>query len=156
MTTPPVVSNSSAIIALEQIGHLALLQLLFSELLIPPAVSQETAPSVVLPVWILERALSQPIGPRILQASLGRGESEAIALALEVTARWLILDDRPARRLSQSLGVPVVGTLGILLAAKRRGFLSALRPCIEALASHSFHIAPDLQARILADAGEAE
>jgi predicted nucleic acid-binding protein len=58
MTVPPVVSNSSAIIALEQIGRLALLQLLFAELLIPPAVRQETASSVTLPVWIVERPLS--------------------------------------------------------------------------------------------------
>jgi predicted nucleic acid-binding protein len=156
MTAPPVVSNSSAIIALEQIGHLALLRLLFAEILIPPGVSQETAPSVVLPVWIVEQPLSQSVGPRILQASLGRGESEAISLALEVTARWVILDDRPARRLTQSLSLSVIGTLGVLLAAKRRGSLSALRPCVDALADHGFHIAPDLRDRILADAGEAQ
>jgi predicted nucleic acid-binding protein len=155
MTDPAVVSDSSALIALDQIGHLDLLRQLFSQIVIPPAVVRETAVSVVIPAWIMERALSQPIGPRILGASLGSGESEAISLALEVTVRWVILDDRPARRLAQSLGLPVIGTLGILLAAKRKGLLPAVQPCLDALVDHRFHIAPTLFDRILADAGES-
>ena len=88
---PPVVSNASPLIALVQIGYLGLLNRLFSNLLIPPAVLREIAPSLTLPDWITERALEQPIGPQILQTSLGPGESEAISLAIEVSARWIIL-----------------------------------------------------------------
>lgn len=72
MTSPgPVVSNAGPLIALEQIGHLALLERLISSLLVPPAVVLETAPTVTLPSWISERPLTQPIGPQILRASLG-------------------------------------------------------------------------------------
>ena len=78
-----------------------------------------------------------------------------MSLALEVGARWVILDDRPARRLAGVLGLPVIGTLGILLASKRRGFLSAVRPCLDDLENSGFRIAPDLSERILADAGES-
>jgi len=78
-----VVSNSSPLIALQQIGHLPLLQALFGTLLVPPAVVRETAPTVILPDWVVERALTQQIGPQILGSSLGPGESEAISLALE-------------------------------------------------------------------------
>lgn len=159
MTSAPlvlVVSNSSPLIALEQIGQLHLLQALFDTLLVPPAVVRETAPTVTLPKWVNERALTQQIGPQLLSSSLGPGESEAISLALEVGAQWLILDDRPARRLAQSLGLPVVGTLGVLLAAKRRGLLlDALRPQLDGLIKSGFFIAPDLQEQILDDAGEA-
>lgn len=155
MTDPVVVSDSSVLIALHQIDQLDLLRLLFSEIVIPPAVAQETAASVVKPAWVIERALTQRIGPEILAASLGRGETEAISLALEVTVRWVILDDRPARRLAQSLGLPVIGTLGILLAARRQGLLTAIRPCLDALVDHHFHIAPGLYDLILADAGES-
>ena len=129
---PQVVSNASPLIALAQIGHLDLLERLFSAVLIPPAVAQEIAPTVTLPDCITRRALTQPIGPQILQTSLGPGESEAISLALEVGARWIILDDRPARRLAQALDIPVIGTLGVLLASKRRSFLPAIRPCVDA------------------------
>ena len=154
MSPLPIVSNSSPLIALTQIRHLDLLERLFTTVLVPTAVTRE-AVSVVLPVWIVERSLSQPIGSRILRASLGPGESEAISLALEVGAQWVILDDRPARRLAEVLGLPVIGTLGVLLASKRRGFLSAVRPCLDDLVNSGFRIAPDLYERIVTDAGES-
>jgi uncharacterized protein len=117
-------------------------------------VVRETATTVTLPDWIVEQQLSQPIGPRILSTSLGPGESEAISLALEVGASWVILDDRPARRLAQSLGLTVIGTLGILLAAKRRGLLPAVRPCLDELIRYGFHVSADLCEQILRAAGE--
>jgi uncharacterized protein len=154
MSIAPVVSNASPLIALEHIGHLDLLESFFSEILIPPAVLREVG-TLSLPTWITERTLTQPIGPRILNASLGAGESEAISLALEVNARLVILDDRPARRLAQAISLPIIGTLGILLAAKRRGLLPAVRPCLDALMSFNFRIAPDLYSSVLRDAGES-
>jgi uncharacterized protein len=93
----PVISNASPLIALEQIGHLDLLKGLFSAVLIPPAVAREIAPTVTLPAWVSARALTQPIGPRILRTTLGPGESEVISLALEIGTQWVILDERPAR-----------------------------------------------------------
>ncbi len=66
----------------------------------------------------------------------------------------MILDDRPARRLAQALHLPIIGTLGILLAAKRRHLLPAVQPCLDALLHHDFRIAPNLYQQILSDAGE--
>lgn len=152
--TSPVVSNSSPLIALEQIGRLDLLEKLFGSVLIPPAVYQETLPTVALPAWITQHSLTQSVGPRVLRVSLGPGESEAICLALEVSASWLILDDRPARRLAQALGLTTIGTLGILLAAKRRGLIESVQPHMDALIQHGFFVAPDLYNRVLLDAGE--
>jgi len=151
----PVVCNSSPLIGLEQIGKLSLLRELFGAIAVPPAVVTEVAPSVSLPRWIEQRALSQNIGPLILEASLGRGESEAISLALELDALLMILDDRPARRLAQSLSLPVVGTLGILLLAKRKHLLPALKPCLEELSRFDFRIAPALYEQVLEAAGES-
>ena len=154
MTPSPVVSNSSPLIALTQIGRLDLLQSLFGTLWIPPGVALEIAPSVTLPDWMEQRPLTQRVGPLILGASLGLGESEAISLALETNARLLILDDRPARRLAHALQVPMIGTLGILLRAKRLGSLSEVKPCLDALLSYDFHIATALYEQVLRDAGE--
>jgi predicted nucleic acid-binding protein len=155
MNSAPVISNASPLIALEQIGHLDLLKGLFSAVLIPPAVVREVAPTVTLPAWISERALTQPIGPQLLHTSLGPGESETICLALEIGAQWIILDERPARRLAQALGLPVIGTLGVLLASKRRGLLPAVQPCMDALVNFGFRLSPDLYDLVLADAGES-
>src|SRR5437867_2105725 len=70
MIARPVVSNASPIIALDEIGRLSLMQQLFGTVLIPPAVAVEVAPSVTLPPWIEQRALTQAIGPMVLRASL--------------------------------------------------------------------------------------
>jgi uncharacterized protein len=155
MSSAPVISNASPFIALEQIGHLDLLKGLFSAVLIPPAVAREIAPTVTLPAWVSERALAQPIDPQILRTVLGPGESEAISLALEIGAQWLILDERPARGLAHALGLPVIGTLGVLPASKRRGCLPAVRSCVDALVNVGFHISLGLYDLVLADAGES-
>lgn len=155
MTLPPVVSNTSAIIALAQVGQLDLLSHLFTQVTIPAAVRRELGPTFVMPNWLVEKSLSQPISAQVLNAQLGNGESEAISLAVELQARWVILDDRPARRLAEALGLPVIGTLGILLAAKRHGFVASIRPLLDSLAGFGFHIAPPLRERVLGDAGEA-
>ena len=78
-----------------------------------------------------------------------------ISLALEIHVARIILDDRPARRLAQALGLTVIGTLGLLLAAKRRGYLAVVKPSLDSLVHHGFHIAADLYQRILTDAGES-
>ncbi len=154
MTFASVVSNASPLIALKQIGRLQLLEQLFDQIVVPSAVVREVSPSVTLPVWIKELTLVQAVGPIILGASLGAGESETISLALEINARFVILDERPARRLAQALHLPIVGTLGILLAAKRRNFLPAVRPCLDALLQHGFRITPALYKQVYHDAGE--
>jgi len=154
MTPSPVVCNASPLIALEQIGQLEILRRVFGTLFVPPAVAAEVAPTVVLPEWVRLRTLVQGIGPIVLGASLGRGESEAIGLALEIHAGLIILDDRPARRLAQALRLPVIGTLGILLAAKRRGLLVAVKPCLDQLLAHDFRISPSLYSQVIRDADE--
>lgn len=135
------VSNSSPLIALEQIGQLQLLQQLFGTITVPPAVTREVAPTMALPTWVNERQLMQAIGPKILAASLGPGESEALSLALEVKAHRVILDERPARRLAQALHLPVIGTLGVLLSAKKRGLVALLKPHLDALLRYDFRMA---------------
>ncbi len=154
MSSQPVVSNSSPLIAFEQIDRPELLHELVGPLFIPAAVSHEIAP-MVAPDWIEVRALTQPVGPRVLRASLGAGESEAISLAIEVEARLLLLDDLAARRLAQGLHLPIIGTLGLLLAAKRKGLLEAVKPCLDQLLRYEFRVATDLYDRVLRDAGEA-
>lgn len=96
-----VVADASVLIALGQIGQLPLLEQLFGEVVIPPAVAREVVRGgPQLPGWVLIRALHRGLDGRVAEASLGRGETEAIGLALETKAGRVILDDLPARRLS--------------------------------------------------------
>lgn len=154
MSSGIVVSNASPLIALDQIGQLDLLHHLFPNLVVPPAVAEEVAPTVALPSWIEIRPLAQPIGPIILAASLGRGESAAISLGLEVDAERVILDERAGRRCAQSLGMSLIGTLGILAAARRRGLIPAIKPLLDELLMHDFRVSAALIERVLQDAGE--
>ena len=151
----PVVSNSSPLIALEEIAQLELLSRLFGTVWIPRAVAAEVAPSLpTLPAWIEIRDLREPIPSSVVRRSLGPGEREAIALALESRPARVILDDRPARRVAVELGLLVVGTLGVLVAAKQEGLISAIRPYLDALLSQGFFMGEDLYRNLLADTNE--
>ena len=109
-----IVSNTSPIVALDHLGELDLLRKIFdSATLIPPAVSRELAGRRA-PEWFEVRELRQPLSARALEAFLGAGESETLALALEVGADVVLLDDKAARRMAYQLRLTVVGTLGVL------------------------------------------
>ena len=149
-----IVSNTSPIVALDHLGELDLLRKIFdSAILIPPAVSRELA-GRKLPEWFEIRELRQPLSATALEAFLGAGESEALALALEAEADFILLDDKAARRLASQLRLTVVGTLGLLLKAKEAGLIPSIRPKLEALRSLPFHISPRLQEDVLTQARE--
>jgi predicted nucleic acid-binding protein len=154
MNRTPTVCNSSPLIALEQIGHLFLLRDLFDEVLVPVAVVSEVPPTTSAPSWIVRRPCTLRLAPHLLSPRLGAGECEAISLAVEVSAARIILDDRPARRTAQALGLTTIGTLGILLAAKRKGFIPAIRPLTDALGAAQFRASAALIRQLLVDAGE--
>jgi predicted nucleic acid-binding protein len=86
--------------------------------------------------------------------SLGCGEKEAIALAIEIQADRVILDDHQGRELAKRLGLQVVGTVGILLAAKRRRLIPAVKPQLDALLRADFFIATKWYREALLQAGE--
>lgn len=90
----------------------------------------------------------------LLQA-LDQGESEAIALALEVHAAALLVDEREARSVAISLGLKPVGVLAMLVRAKQEGFITAVRPLMDRLrAGIDFRISPSLYVEISRLAGE--
>jgi hypothetical protein len=152
-----VVSNSSPLIALARIQRLDLVPVILESVLIPPAVVREIRPSIpVSPDWLQVRAATQVPSVLTSRRRLGDGEWEAIALAVEVGARAILLDDRPARRLAAMAGLSVIGTLGLLLSAKRAGLIDALRPELNKLLTTSFFLSHQLHDDLLRMAGEYE
>jgi predicted nucleic acid-binding protein len=154
MSPEPLISNASPLIALHQIDCLTLLPRLFARVIIPPAVRREISPSMGRPTWIAERSLQQPIDPRV-PGALGAGEREAISLALEIGVSRIVLDDMRARRRAESLGLEVIGTLGILVLAKRQRLIPAVRPLAEAHLAQGFFVSPSVLKDALATAAES-
>jgi uncharacterized protein len=159
-----VVCNTSPIIALACAGQLELLRGLYTQIVIPNAVFDEItvagagepgAREVAEALWIKRQPASNAPLVTALRLELDAGEAEAIALAVESGADLVLLDERLGRRAAQRLGLTVVGTLGVLISAKDRGLLAAMRPVLDALrVDAGFWIADDLYNAVLKAANE--
>jgi len=160
-----VIADAGPLIGMARIDHLYLLQRLFKIITISPRVFEELrissdrpgAKAVAEAVncgWIRIVALKRPEGSAILRLLIDAGEAESIQLALEQNARLLIIDDRKGRRAAKSRGIQVIGTGGILISAKKAGFLSRVSPIIDELASTGYRLSPQLCKRILELADE--
>jgi uncharacterized protein len=151
-----VVSNASPIISLGAVGRLELLSQLFGEISIPRAVLEEVR-SVDLRVvdWVIPTSLKGDFVPRALEAELDRGESEAIALAVELRADLLLMDERRGRQIASRFGLKLLGTLGVLVEAKRSGLLTAVTPVLNDLRTTAgFRVTPELYQQVLREVGE--
>ncbi|MEW5935445.1 MAG: DUF3368 domain-containing protein [Bacillota bacterium] len=159
-----MVSDSSPLINLARIGMLWLLRELFGEILVPDAVWEEVvvdgagqpgAGEVGAAAWIRKRSVANRPLVSVLRRDLGPGEAEAIALALEAGARLLLMDERAGREAARHLGVSCAGLLAVLVEAKRRGLIAAVKPCLDALRDVAgFWLAGDLYEKVLRDLGE--
>lgn len=156
-----VVSDSSPLIALASVDHLDLMQLLFDTVIIPASVRDEVMGStakiaVELSPFIRVEPVAAELPVRFLKLNLHAGESEAIALALERGIQGVILDDKQAREIADELGLKVIGTLGLLILAKQKGLLSAMRPIMSQIIERvNFRIAPSVLNRALSLIDEA-
>jgi predicted nucleic acid-binding protein len=159
-----VVSDASPLISLGAVGRIELLRQLFGEISIPPAVLQEVTEAgagrpgafeVQTAGWIASRTVESEFLPRALEGELDRGEAEAIALAVQLRAHLLLVDERRGRRVASRFGLKVVGVLGILVAAKRQGFLLKIEPVLGDLREKAgFRVSPALYQRALEEVGE--
>lgn len=161
-----VASDTSPLTNLAAIGHFDLLCGLFASLVIPPGVWAElNARDVPWPgslevqaaAWVTIRSPSNLTLVSALRRDLDLGESETLALALELRADLVLLDERDGRHAAQRLGLRPMGTVGVLIEAKRRHLLPALRPALDALKYQAgFYLADAVRHRALAAVGEAQ
>jgi uncharacterized protein len=162
-----VVSDTSPITNLAAIGQLELLRELYGTIMIPIAVYHEmVAAGKAVPgaievqtwPWIQTQAIVDCQRVIDLQTNHDRidvGEAEAIVLALELKADLLLMDERRGRALADACALNVVGLLGILLQAKRRGLIAAVKPLIDQLMGQAdFRVSRDLYEMVLQRAGE--
>ena len=159
---PDVICNTSPIQYLHQADVLELLPTLVGQVCIPEAVAAEfqegrrrnvRLPALEVLSWLIVRPVRDPtLVP--LVTHLGDGEKEVPALGLETQDPLLLLDDRDARPYARALELEVSGTLGLLLRAKERGVLDAVRPVLDRLQALRFRLNAKTRQGVLERAGE--
>lgn len=155
-----VIADAGPLIALGRLNRLDLLPLLFAEVLVTTTVLKEC---LVRPDLNDEGRIAAALEAGLLKACedpdlthespLDPGESTAIARALEIGA-GLIMDDRAGVTHARAVGLKVIGTLGILVLAKRAGMIPQIHPLIELLRDGGHHLGEAAIQGALAAAGE--
>jgi predicted nucleic acid-binding protein len=140
--------NASPLIYLSRAGLLDLLKIAGSEIIIPIAVAEDirrrgptdlTVQALQKTPWLA--ITNTPSIPPVIQTwDLGEGESSVLAWAYAHPGTEAIVDDLAARRCAAALGIPVRGTLGLVLAAKKRGLIPAARSVLEKLRQSGMYL----------------
>lgn len=158
-----VVSNAGPLIALVRVEKTTLLPQLYGDVIVSPAVRQEVigkdkerkgAETLASAEWLHTVPVSNRTGVLLLRERLDAGESEAIVLALELGADLLLIDEAPGRKTADARGIPLTGTLGILLFAKEERLIDEVAPILDQLVDAGFRIGEDLYQEVLRLAGE--
>ena len=160
-----VIADAGPLIGLARIGRLNLLRKLFGTIAIPPQVFHELELSSDRPGtkaileaidsgWIKLEKIKNPNKLSRLHLLVDAGEADAILLALEQDARMLIIDDKKGRKTAKNIGLPIVGTGGILIAAKRAGHLKEVTSVLNDLAGAGYFISLTLSKRIIELSGD--
>ena len=153
-----VVADTTPINYLILIEEIDVLPKLYGRVIIPHAVSEELLRSrapVKVQEWMKQppdwlEVLSPTVVVDAKLAKLDAGERDAIALAEELSADQLIVDELLGRREAERRSLPVIGTIGVLREAAEMGLMD-LRSAFERLRQTSFHVSPAILASLLND-----
>ena len=157
-----IVSNSTPLIVLGNIGQLELLKELYGEIYIPEAVLAEVTEKADSACHIIKEAdwihvckIKTERDYRIYRAKLHAGEVETMILAQEEPkADIVLIDDNAAKKTAKFLGLKVIGSLGILVKAKQSGLIPDIKPIIQKLLENGFYVSDEIIRIVLKAAGE--
>jgi len=156
-----VVSNTTPILSLLKIGKLDILRELYRKIYIPQAVYREIEvgkdrdyyADIKKIDWIDIMSIQTP-SARSFLFDLDDGEAETIILAQELTADLAIIDENIGRRYAIQLNIPVTGTIGVLLKAKKQGLITTIAPLLKELREKSSWINDNLFNKAIIISGE--
>lgn len=129
-----------------------MLHQLFTTVITTPQIADEYG--TPLPTWVTILSVKNKQLQNELSLIVDPGEASAIALATEIENNYLITDDLQARKLAIKLGLPMIGTLGVLLLAKQAGLIALIAPYLDRIKKTNFRMAPALFNAVLKEAGE--
>ncbi|HPI11658.1 MAG TPA: DUF3368 domain-containing protein [Catalimonadaceae bacterium] len=147
-----IISDTSCLIVLSKIGEMDLLKKVYGSIFTTQDIASEFGDS--LPEWIEVLEVKDPFRQQLLELQIDKGESSAIALALEIPGSTVILDDFKARKIAIKLGIQVTGTLGVIIRARQKGIISSIKPILGKLKQTNFRLSTDLESEALMMAGE--
>lgn len=143
-----VISDTSCLIVLDRIGLLEILSELFGEIWITKEIALEYGEP--LPDWIAVQEANEEQCSRILRLNVDRGEASTMALYLEQKEQaLLVIDEKKGRMIARDLGIRIIGTLGILVSAKRSGLIENFEEVIDKLEEAEFRLFPALRRQLL-------
>ncbi len=142
-----VISDTSCLIILHKIGELDILRKVYESVTTTPEVAVEFG--YELPDWIRIEDVKDKKYQEFLETQIDWGEASAIALAKEMEAPVLLLDDLKARKLALKLNLKITGTLGVITKAKQIGVLKNVKPLIEKLQTTNFRISENIIVELL-------
>ena len=157
--------DTTPISELAKVEQLDLLPKLFGKVVIPQGVfnelqvGQHPAAKLVQNLSWLEvvKVNNQQLVEELqISFKLDLGESEAIALAEEIGASQLLIDEKAARKIAMARKLPLIGTVGVLLLAKRRGFLNSVKDVLDKMQAQGMRISDRLYVQVLILAQENE
>lgn len=147
-----IISDTSCFIILTNIGELDLLQKLYGQVLTTIDIATEYGDS--LPEWIKIAKVTDPYSQQLLEMQIDKGESSAIALALETPGSTIILDDYKARKIAEQLKLQYTGTIGVIIKAKLKGIIPSIKPLLNKIKQTDFRISIELELQALKAANE--
>lgn len=138
-----IISDTSCFIILSKIEELDLLRKIYGQVITTTEIAEEFKQT--LPDWVIIETVSDKYRQRILEMQIDKGESSAIALALETPESILILDDDKARKVARNLDLTYTGTIGIIIKAKLNGIIPSIKPCLEKIKNTNFRVSVELE-----------
>ena len=139
-------------LALDNIGHIDILQQLFSKIIVTPEISKEFGKQ--LPDWVQIINTKNRVKQHELSKKVDSGEASAIALAIETSNSLLIIDEKKGRTLAKEYEISILGTLKIILKAKQKQIIPQVRPLINLLLKQNFRIDKKVIDAILVESNE--
>lgn len=147
-----IISDTSCFIILSNIGELELLHLVYGQIITTEDIAEEFGDK--LPDWVEIVAVKDKVRQQLLEMQIDKGESSAIALALESAGSTLIIDDYKTRKVAEHLGLSFTGTIGVLIKAKLIGKINSIKPILTKIKETNFRISSELEDQALNEAGE--
>jgi len=147
-----IISDTSCFIILTNIGELDLLHKVYGKIVTTIDIATEYGEP--LPEWVEIATVIDKYRQLLLEMQIDKGESSAIALALETPDSTLILDDYKARKIVEQLGIPYTGTIGVIIKAKLLGIIPSVKQLLSKIKQTNFRITPEIELQALSEAKE--
>ncbi len=149
-----IIADTSCFIVLANIDELSILHTVYGQIITTPEVADEYGS--FLPEWVEIVAVKDKTKQELFELQIDKGESSAIALAIELADSLLIVDDYKARKLAAQYKIQFTGTIGVIIKAKLNGIIPSIKPILLKIKKTDFRISAEIEFQALLAAMEID